>query len=119
MVKTLILNLTEFKKLSSIKMLITIFILILTTSCSLLEPFVDRRRNAGVENIKNLYVGRSTPSEPAICYNGLLADEAKIQQLADAECNKHNTGTHAVKIHTSRFTCKMFLPSHDYFKCVK
>ena len=64
-------------------MLITIFILILTTSCSLLEPFVDRRRNAGVENIENLYVGRSTPSEPAICYNGLLSD-AYIDQLTVA-----------------------------------
>lgn len=118
MVKTLIYNLTEFKKLSSIKMLITIFIFFLT-SCSLLEPFVDRRRNAGVENIENLYVGRSTPSSPAICYNGLITKEQQIQELADAECKKHNTGTSAVKTHTTRFTCKMFLPSHDYFKCVK
>ena len=119
MVKTLILNLTEFKKLSSIKMLISIFILMFVASCSLLETFVDRRRNAGAENIKKLYVGRSTPSEPAICYNGLFTDEAKIQNLADNECKKHNTGTHAVKTHTTKFTCKMFLPTHDYFKCIK
>ena len=100
-------------------MTITIFILIFTTSCSLLDPFVDRRRNAGVEDIKNLYVGRSTPTHPAICYNGLIADEKQIQALADAECQKHNTGSKAVKTHTSKFTCKMFLPSHDYFKCIK
>lgn len=115
----LIYNLTEFKKLSSIKMLITIFILILTTSCSLLEPFVDRRRNAGVENIKDLYIGRSTPSNPAICYNGLITDEQSIQELANNECKKHNTGTHAIKTHTTNFTCKIFLPTHDYFKCIK
>lgn len=112
-------NLTEFKKLSSIKMTIILFILIFSASCSLLDPFVDRRRNAGVENVKHLYVGRSTPENPAVCYNGLITDDEQIQALADAECKKHNTGTRAVKTHTSRFTCKMFLPSHDYFKCVK
>ncbi|MBQ7303361.1 MAG: hypothetical protein IJW75_00380 [Alphaproteobacteria bacterium] len=105
--------------MSSTKMLITIFILILTTSCSLIQPFVDRRRNAGVEDIKKLYVGRSTPSSPAICYNPLITNSQEIQALADAECKKHNTGTHAIKTHTTKFTCKMFLPSHDYFKCVK
>ena len=100
-------------------MLITIFILTITSACSLLEPFVDRRRNAGVEDIKNLYVGRSTPEMPAICYNSLFTDDLQIQELADAECKKHNTGTHAVKTHTTKFTCKIFLPSHDYFKCIK
>ena len=98
---------------------ITIFILFFVSSCSLFEPFIDRRRNAGVEDIKNLYVGRSTPTNPAVCYNGLITNETEIQALADAECKKHNTGTKAVKTHTSKFTCKMFLPSHDYFECVK
>jgi hypothetical protein len=100
-------------------MLIVLFILCLTAACSLVEPFVDRRRNAGVENINDLYVGRSTPTSPAICYNGLIADDEQIQALADKECEKHNTGTHAVKTHSTNFTCKIFLPSHAYFKCVK
>ena len=97
----------------------SIFILFSVTACSLVEPFVDRRRNAGVENIKNLYQGRSTPEAPAICYNGFISDEEQIQALADNECKKHNTGTKAIKTHTSKFTCKIFLPSHDYFKCIE
>ena len=100
-------------------MLITIFILLFTTSCSQFEPFVDRKRNAGVVNIKHLYTGRSTPTNPAICYNGLFSNDEYIQSLADLECKKHNTGTHAVKTHTTKFSCKIFMPSHDYFKCVK
>ena len=100
-------------------MLIAILILMITSACSLLDPFVDRRRNAGIENINNLYVGRSTPEAPAICYNGLITDAKTIQNLADEQCRLHETGTHAVKTHTTKFSCKMFLPSHDYFKCVK
>ena len=100
-------------------MLITIFILLFTTSCSQFEPFVDRKRNAGVENLQYLYRGKSQPSKPAICYNGLIHSEEQVQALADNECKKHNTGTKALKTNTTKFTCKMLLPSHDYFKCVK
>lgn len=109
----------EFLKLSSIKIITATLFLISLTACSLFEPFIDRRRNAGVRDIRRLYVGKSKPEAPAVCYNGLWTTEDELQQLADAECVKNNTGTHAEKINTTHFSCKLVLPSHAYFKCVK
>lgn len=108
----------EFLKLSSIKMATVAFIFLFSAGCSLLDPFVDRRRNAGAEDIRHLYVGRSRPEAPAVCYNGLWTDEKTIQEIADAECLKQKTGSHAQKTNQTSFTCKMFLPTHAYFKCV-
>lgn len=105
--------------MSSIKIIIATLFLIGLTACSLFEPFVDRRRNAGVQDIRRLYVGKSKPEAPAVCYNGLWTDETELQKLADAECVKNNTGTHAEKTNISHFSCKLLLPSHAYYKCVK
>ncbi len=105
--------------MSSIKMITASLILLCLCGCSLFEPFVDRRRNAGARDINRLYVGKSKPEAPAICYNGLWTDEKTLQQMADAECQKHNPETHAVKDKVSQFTCKLVLPNHAYFKCVK
>ena len=103
--------------MSSFKVMFVWFILSTTTACSLLSPFVDRRRNAGESDLSKLYVGRSTPDGPAICSNGLWASKAKIQSLADEECAKYHPNTHAVQTDVSHFTCKLLLPTHTYFKC--
>lgn len=105
--------------MSSLKMLIALIVLGSITACSLFEPFVDRRRNAGAQTKQALYVGRSKPEAPAVCYNGLWTDEEELQQLADAECRKQGTGTRAEKTDTSAFSCKLFLPSHAYYQCVQ
>lgn len=80
---------------------------------------MDRRRNAGEKDMAKLYVGESTPEEPAICYNILTTDYEEVKKMADEECIKHKTGTHAVPIKQTQFTCRLFLPTHIYFKCVK
>ncbi len=104
--------------MSSIKNILTAAILLFLTACSLFEPFIDRRRNAGAD-LEHLYVGRSKPESPAICYNGLWTTEDELQALADAECQKHGTGVRAEKTGTTTLTCKLFLPTHAYYKCVK
>lgn len=88
------------------------------TACSLGQPFIDRRRNAGAVDKNHLYVGQSTPDRPAVCYNGLWTSEEELQTLADAECQKHHPGTHAKKIDDSSFSCRLFLPSRAYYKCI-
>ena len=105
--------------MSSFKKCFILFILLLLSSCSVFDPFVDRRRNAGESDLSKLYVGRSTKDQPAICSNQLWTSEEKVKALADAECEKFHPGTHAIKTKNSYFTCKLFLPTHTYFKCEK
>lgn len=105
--------------MSSFKKCFMLFILLPLGACSIFEPFVDRRRNAGEGDLSKLYVGRSTKDEPAVCSNLLWTNEAEIKALADEECEKFHPGTHAVKIKNTHFTCKLFLPTHTYFKCEK
>ncbi len=104
--------------MSSLKIVTAILIVCGLSACALFDPFVDRRRNAGAQDISHLYVGKSKINAPAICYNGLWTDEQTLQNMADDECQKHNTGTHAIKTHKTSFSCKLFLPSHAYYKCV-
>ena len=87
--------------------------------CAQLDPFVDRRREAGGLADSGLYVGKSTPQEPAICYNRLLTDFTEVQTLADNECKKHKTGTKATPVKQTIFTCRLLVPNHFYFKCEK
>lgn len=105
--------------MSNIKVTFVIFVLFLLTACSIFEPFVDRRRNAGQTDVSKLYVGLSKPDAPAICANGLWTSQERIQEMADAECEKHNPGTHAVQTRVTHFSCKLLLPTHTYFKCEK
>ena len=72
---------------------------LLLGACSFLPPFIDRQRNAGVHDISKLYVGRSTPENPAVC--------------------KHKTGTHAEPTDMTSFTCRLLIPNHIYFRCVQ
>jgi len=106
----------EFLKLSR---LILVLLLFFVTACGLLNPFIDRRREAGVTDLSKLYVGASTPEKPAVCYNILTASVADVQKLADQECVRQGTGTHAVPTKQTLFTCRLLLPNHVFFECVK
>ncbi len=109
----------EFLKLSRAKFIFLFIMCIFISGCSIFKPFVDRRRNAGASDIEKLYVGKSTPNAPAICYNSLWTEYQELQTMADTECQKNNTGTKAVFDKETSFTCRLFLPSHIYFKCEK
>lgn len=89
------------------------------SACSQFGPFVDRRREAGGLSDGALYVGKSKPEAPAVCYNRLYTKYTEIKALADAECLKNKTGTHAVPVEETIFTCRLLIPNHYYFKCVK
>ena len=96
-----------------------ILILVLFASgCSIVEPFVDRRREAGAEDMTRLYVGESTPEKPAVCYNILTTDYPTVKKLADDECKKYGTGTEAKPFKQTAFTCRLLVPSHIYFNCI-
>jgi hypothetical protein len=96
-----------------------ILVLLSVGGCSLLDPFVDRRREAGAKTEEELYVGESTPEKPAICYNIMTASYEEVKNLADEECKKHGTGTKATPIKQTVFTCKLLIPNHVYFQCEK
>lgn len=83
------------------------------------QPFVDRRREAGAPSPDKLYVGLSTPENPAICYNALYTPFKEVQALANKECVRQNTGTRAEPLRQSVFTCRVLIPNHYVFKCVK
>ena len=103
--------------MSRVKFIFLVLICVYTASCSLFQPFVDRRRNAGVWDKEKLYVGESKEDAPAICYNGLITDFSKLQEMADEECQKNGKGSKAVFEKESKFSCRLFLPTHVYFKC--
>lgn len=110
----------EFFKLASanFKLIISSALIFALSACSFWQPYVDRRRNAG-NPPERLYVGRSTPYNPSICYNGWVSDAVEVQKLADDECLKYKTGDKAVLVNTQRFDCKIFVPSRANFKCEK
>lgn len=87
--------------------------------CAQLGPFVDRRRNAGAKTEAALYVGRSKPGNPAICYNSLITPYSEVKKLADEDCRKEGKGSRAEPVRQSVFTCRVLVPNHYYFKCVK
>ena len=109
----------EFLKLSRVKMLNIMILICMLCSCSILDPYVDRRRNPGTSDISKLYTGRSKPNAPAICYNPLLTNEEELQTLANNECIKNNSGSHAQFVTSQSFSCKIFLPSMNFYKCTK
>lgn len=105
--------------MSRAKILNILFLSTVLASCTILDPYVDRRRNPGTSNISKLYTGKSKKNAPAICYNPILSEEEELQKLADAECIKHNTGTHAEFVKKDGFSCKLLLPATNFYKCVK
>ena len=109
----------EFFKLSSQKLLLSLLFLILLNGCGLFNPYIDKRRNAGVEDTRYLYTGPSKPEKPVICYNGLLTDDEELQHMADDECKMQETGDKAEFVKKTYFDGKLLLPNHAHYKCVK
>lgn len=105
--------------MSSHKIINIILLVCVLASCSQFRPFVDRRREAGAKNLAHLYVGKSTPQNPAICYNSLYTPYKDVKKMADDVCIKEKTGTHAVPIKQTIFTCRILVPNHFYFECKK
>jgi len=102
--------------LSTLKLSILVFLCAIISACSQFAPFEDRRREPGTEYI---YVGASKPGYPAICYNPLFYDKNKeILEQADKLCKEHNPSTHAELTDIDYFTCRVFIPSKAYYKCV-
>lgn len=109
----------EFFKLSSLKIYIAGLLLIILSGCSIFQPFVDRKRNPGVSDVKRLYIGQARPYAPVICYNPLWTDEQEIQQMADDFCIAEETGDSARLVDKRYFDGKLILPVRAYFRCVK
>ena len=105
--------------MSRLKIINIALLLVLLCSCSQFRPFVDRRREAGAKTPASLYVGKSTPQNPAICYNSMYTPYEDVKKLADEVCIKEKTGTHAVPVKQTIFTCRVLVPNHLYFKCEK
>ena len=94
------------------------FLLLSVTACSLTDAFVDRRREAGRTG-NALYVGSSKTDAPVVCYNKLTTDFAKVQQMADEECVRHNTGVRAEFDEEDVFSCRILTPAKAKFHCVR
>jgi len=108
----------EILKLSRINFALCILVLLAVSACSWVNPYIDRRRNAG-EKRENLYVGFSQPDAPVICYNGWKTDFEQLQQMADAECRNQGTGIRAEFEEKQYFVCRLMTPAYAKFKCVK
>lgn len=104
--------------MSRVKLLFCVLMLAVTTACSWVQPFVDRRRNAGAP-VAQRYVGKSTKSEPVICYNGWVTEYDELKKMADEECIRHQTGDYAEPEEQEFFVCRIFTPASYRFKCVK
>ncbi len=103
--------------MSRIKLSVCVLLSLSAAACSLTEPFVDRRREAGA-NPEKLYVGSSKPDSPVICYNGWVTDFEKIQEMANNECLKNETGNYAQPQEQEFFVCRLLTPAVWKFKCI-
>ena len=109
----------EFLKLSSQKLIFISICAFFVASCGILNPYIDRRRNPGVQDLAKLYSGPSTPDKPVVCYNPLYSTQEELQALADAECQKQQTGEKAEFVKKTRFDGKLLLPYHAHYQCIK
>ena len=101
--------------MSTLKLLISIFLFTLVSACAQFEAFEDRRREPGTEYI---WVGSSKPQAPAICYNPLFYSQEELKEKADEICRKNQADTHAELVDISYFSCRLLIPSKAYYKCV-
>lgn len=101
--------------MSTLKLSILIFLCAIVTACSQFAPFEDRRREPGTEYI---WVGESKPQAPAFCYNPLFYSQEEITEIADKHCQENVKGSHAEFVNVDYFTCRLFVPSKAYYKCV-
>ena len=107
----------ENMKLSRAKFVMFFLMPVMLAGCSITEPYVDRRRDAG-QPLEKLFVGRSKPNAPSICYNGLITKFAEVQELADEECIRQETGVRAEFVNNNSFSCTLMTPTFANFKCV-
>ena len=105
--------------MSRAKFLVLMLLCFALNACSQLSPYLDKRRDVYAQTPDRLYVGASKPDAPAVCYNKWFSTFEQIQKMADDECVAQGTGSHAVLQKETLFTCKLLLPNHLYFKCVK
>lgn len=108
----------EILKLSRVKFGVLCMLLFAVGACSLTEPFVDRRREAGRPK-DNLYVGSSKSDAPVVCYNGWKTSFDEIQKMADDECVKNDTGVAAKLDGEEVFSCRIMTPTKAKFQCVR
>lgn len=101
--------------MSTLKLSLSLSLVLSVSACSQFAPFEDRRREPGTEYV---YVGASKPGRPAVCYNPLFYDKEEVKAFADGLCREHKAGTHAEEIRRDIFTCRLFVPSKAYYKCV-
>lgn len=104
--------------MSRVKMVLMLFLLLAVSACSMTEPFVNRRREAGKSGAE-LYVGSSKPEAPVVCYNSWVSGFEKVQKMADDECVKHSTGTSALLEKDEGFSCRILTPRSAKFQCVR
>lgn len=105
--------------MSSMKIVNSVMLVCLLGACTQFSPFVDRRREAGGLADGALYVGKSTPEKPAVCYNKLYTSYDEVKKLADEECVRNRTGNYATPVKETVFTCRLLIPNHYYFECHK
>ena len=86
----------------------------LTLSACGTGAFVDRRRDAGHNELT--YVGESKPGAPSICYNTWTATPADVRALARDVCAQ--TSRVPVLTSQSMFDCRLFYPARANFRCV-
>lgn len=78
------------------------------TGCA---PYVDSRREAGVAHP----IGQSQAPTIAICYNGLMTNDAELQEMANTACLATNKP--AERTGTRYFNCALFTPNTAIFQC--
>lgn len=105
--------------MSRVKILNMLMLPVLFCGCSLLDPYIDRRRQPGTGDPEKIYTGASKPNAPAVCYNPFVSNDTELQELADKECLRHQTGTRAEFVKKQTFACKILLPSLNSYKCIK
>ena len=101
--------------MSTLKLSTLFFLCVITSACTQLTPFEDRRREPGTAYV---YVGASKPSAPAVCYNPIWNDREETKAMADEICRQNKTGTHAEFTDVDYFSCRLFVPVRAYYKCV-
>lgn len=101
--------------MSTLKLSTLLFLCVLISACTQFSPFEDRRREPGTDYI---WIGESKPQKPAICYNPLFYSKENILERANEICQNNNAKSHAEFVDVDYFSCRLFVPSKAYYKCV-